>query len=60
MDILSGRRIFLLSAMLATVAMLLGTLWIGNEAFDNFVNGFGLCSGHYSRVYEADIYGARK
>jgi hypothetical protein len=66
MDILTSRQLFLQTAMLAAAVMLLGTAWIGDDAFitlrviDNFVNGFGLRSGHYSWVYAADIYGARK
>lgn len=56
MDILTGRKLFLLTAMLAAAVMLLGTAWIGDDAFitlrviDNFVNGFGLRYNVIERV----------
>lgn len=56
MDILTSRKFFLLMAMLAAAVMLLGTAWIGDDAFitlrviDNFVNGSGLRYNVIERV----------
>lgn len=66
MDILTSRQFLLLMAKLTSAVMIFGKAWKGGDAFitlrviDSFVNGFGLRSGHYSWVYETDIYGARK
>lgn len=56
MDIKTGRKLFLLTAMLAAAVMLSGTAWISDDAFitlrviDNFVNGFGLRYNVIERV----------
>jgi arabinofuranosyltransferase len=56
MELLTGRKAFLLVAMLAAAAMLLDTAWMGDDAFitlrviDNFVNGFGLRYNVIERV----------
>lgn len=56
MNILIGKNQFLVMAMLAAAAMLLGTAWIGDDAFitlrviDNFVHGFGLRYNVIERV----------
>jgi arabinofuranosyltransferase len=56
MDILTSRQFFLLTAMMVAAVMLLGTAWIGDDAFitlraiDNFVNGFGLRYNVIERV----------
>jgi len=48
MNIPASKNIYLQIAMLAAAVMLIGTSWIGDDAFitlrfiDNFVNGFGL------------------
>lgn len=54
--LLQYRIPFLLLSMLAAAAMLLGTAWIGDDAFitlrviDNFVNGYGLRYNVIERV----------
>ena len=59
MNILIGRHQFLVMAMLAAAAMLLGTAWIGDDAFislrviDNFVHGFGL---RYNVIERVQVY----
>jgi arabinofuranosyltransferase len=56
MELLTGRKAFLVVAMLATAVMLLGTAWICDDAFitlrviDNFVDGFGLRYNVIERV----------
>lgn len=56
MNSLTSKQIFLPMAMLAAAAMLLGTAWIGDDAFitlrviDNFINGYGLRYNVIERV----------
>lgn len=56
MDISANNRIYLPIVMLAATAMLIGTAWIGDDAFitlrviDNFINGFGLRYNVIERV----------
>lgn len=56
MSSLSRKQIFLPMVILVVAAMLLGTAWVGDDAFitlrviDNFVNGFGLRYNVIERV----------
>lgn len=59
MSSLTSKQNFLPMAMLAATVMLLGTAWIGDDAFitlrviDNFVNGFGL---RYNVIERVQVY----
>lgn len=59
MNSLTGKQIYLPIAMLVAAAMLLGTAWIGDDAFislrviDNFVHGFGL---RYNVIERVQVY----
>lgn len=56
MSTLLTNKLFLLAAMLTSAAMLLGTAWLGDDAFitlrviDNFVDGYGLRYNVIERV----------
>lgn len=56
MNSIASKQFFLPITMLVAAAMLLGTAWIGDDAFitlrviDNFVNGFGLRYNVIERV----------
>jgi hypothetical protein len=66
MNVLTGRRIFLLMAVPVAASMLSGAAWADDDnlikfcVIDNFANDFGLHSGHQLRVHETGIHGARK
>jgi arabinofuranosyltransferase len=59
MNIIISKNQLLMMTMLAAAAMLLGTAWIGDDAFislrviDNFVNGFGL---RYNVIERVQVY----